>query len=133
VDRAKGEVVFDVQVVAQNVLDAPTLLIYPDGHKRLTLGTKPTHIHLGEGFQVAVQKAKWYRADGKEIGAEAAVRHLKHGVLVLLSADGAEVDKAYLHMFKGNTLVLVVPADELPVPYNPHSGGFIAVKKIDRH
>ena len=130
VDQAKGEVVFDVQVVAQNVLDEPTILVYPSGDKRLTLGTKPSYVHLGEGFKVSLKKAKWSSTEGKEVGVDALAKRLKPGVMVLLSADGGAVDGAYLRMFKEDTLVLVVAAEQLPVPYIPHVGGYIPVKEL---
>ena len=130
VDQAKGEATFDVQVVFQNVLDEPTVLVDPGGHQRLTLGTKPAYVHLGEGFKVSLKNAKWNGADGKQISAEAAAKRLKPGVTVLLSADGSSVDRAYLSMFKEDTLVLIVAAEELPVPYIPHSAGSYPVKKV---
>lgn len=136
VDAAKGQVVFDVQVVAQNPLDQLTVLVYPDGHQRLTLasnltlGWKPTHVYLGEGFRVSLQKAKWHGVDGKAVDARVVAKRLKPGVMVLLSADGAEVEPAYLRLFKADALVLVVPAEELPVPYIPHVGGSIPEKRV---
>jgi hypothetical protein len=130
VDLPKERVVFDVQVVAQNALDQPTLLVYADGHQRLTLGTKPTHVHLAEGFQVSLKKARWRGVDGKEMDTKMVARRLQPGVTVLLSADGSEVDPAYLQMFKADALVLVVPAEELPVPYSPHVGGGIPIKEV---
>jgi subtilisin family serine protease len=130
VDQAKGEVIFDVQVVAQMFDDQPTLLVYPDDHKRLTLETKPTHVYFGDEFKVSSNKATWRGVDGKEVGAEAAAKRLKPGVIVLLSADGAPVDGVYLRMFKEDALVLVLPVEELPVPYSPHVGGSITEKKI---
>jgi hypothetical protein len=129
-DRAKGEVVFDVQFVAQRVDDQLTVLVYPGGDERLTLGTKPSYVHLGEGFKVSLKKAKWSGADGKGIGTDAASKRLKPGVIVLLSADGGAVDGAYLRVFKEDTLVLVVAAEELPVPYIPHSGDAIPIRKV---
>ena len=130
VDPAKGEVVFDLQIAAQGVLDQPTLLVYPDGYKRLTLGTKPLYVHPAEGFKVSLKNARWHGTDAKEISAEAGARRLKPGVMVLLSADGAAVDGAYLRMFKEDTLVLIVAVAELPVPYLPHVGGAIPVQKV---
>jgi hypothetical protein len=131
IDSTKGEVVFDVQVVDQKALDQLTLLVYPDGHKRLTLGTKPIHVYLADGFKVSSKKAKWRGVDGKEVSAEATAKRLKPGGMVLLSADGEAVEEVYLRMFKDDTLVLVAPAEELPVPYSPHVGGGIAVKKVE--
>lgn len=130
IDQVKGEVIFDVQVVSQNVLDEPTVLVDPGGDQRLTLGTKPPYVHLGLGFKVSLKNGKWSGTDGKQVGAEAAAKRLKPGVTVLLSADGAAVDRAYLRIFKEDTLVLVVEAEELPVPYIPHSAGSIPVKKV---
>jgi hypothetical protein len=104
--------------------------VYPAGDKRLTLGTKPSYVHLGEGFKVSLKKGKWSLTDGKGVSAEAAAKRLKPGVIVLLSADGAAVDGAYLRMFKEDTLVLIVAMEELPVPYYPHVGGVIPVKKV---
>jgi hypothetical protein len=130
VDQAKGEVLFDVQVVAQNVLDQPTILVDPSGNKRLTLGTRPSYVHLGEGFKVSLKEAKWKSTDGKAVGTDAVAKRLKPGVTVLLSADGGAVDGAYLRMFKEDTLVLIVAAKNLPVPYIPHVGGGIPVKEI---
>jgi hypothetical protein len=107
--------------------------VYPNGEHRLTLGTKPTYVHLAAGFRVSLKSAKWSGVDGKEVGAEAAARKLKRGVTVLLSADGNSVDRAYLRMFKEDTLVLIAPAEELPVPYSPHVGGSIPVKEVAKH
>jgi hypothetical protein len=104
--------------------------IYPGGDHRLTLGTKPSYVHLGEGFKVSLKKGKWSDADGKEVGVKAAAKRLKPGVMVLLSADGAAVDGAYLRMFKEDTLLLIVAVEDLPVPYHPHVGGGIPVKKV---
>jgi hypothetical protein len=132
-DQAKGEVIFDVQIVAQHVLDHPTVLVYPDGYQQLTLGTKPSYIHPAEGFKVPLKKARWSGTDGKEISAEAGVKRLKPGVMILLSADGAAVDEAYRRMFKEDTLVLTVAAEELLVPYIPHVGGALPVKKVEEH
>jgi hypothetical protein len=133
VDPAKGLVVFDIQVVEQNTLDQPTILEYPDGYRRMTLGTKPTHIYLGEGFKVSLKKAKWRGADGKEVDADVVAKQLKPGMTVLLSADGAEVDQAYMRIIKADTLVLIVPADELPIPYLPAFGGGFPIKKVGGH
>jgi hypothetical protein len=130
IDLSKGEVVFDIQVVQQNALDQPTILVYPDGHTRLTLGTKPSHIHLGEGFKVALKKVKWRGVDGKPVDSKTVSKRLKPGVTVLLSADGAEVDPSYLRLFKADVLTLIVPADELPVPYNPQVGGAIPIQEV---
>jgi len=130
VDPAKRHVVFDVQVVEQTVFDDPTILEYPGGDRRLTLGSKPSYVYLGEGFRMRMKIAKWSGIGGKKVGTEAAVKRLKPGVMVLLSADGAAVDRAYLRMFREDTLVLVVPEDELPVPYMPHIGGGILTKKV---
>jgi hypothetical protein len=132
VDQAKGEVVFDVQVVAQMFDERTTLLVFPDGHKQMTLGRKPAYVQLGEGFTVSLKKAKWSGTDGKEVSADAAVKRLNPGVMVLLSADGAAVDRAYLSLFKEDTLVLVVAAEELPVPYIPQSSGAIPVKAVGK-
>jgi hypothetical protein len=49
---------------------------------------------------------------------------------VLLSSDGAEVDQAYLQMFKPETLILIVAPEDLPVPYSPHIGDSVPVKKM---
>jgi hypothetical protein len=130
VDQAKGNVVFEVQVLAQMFDEQTTVLVFPDGHEQMTLGRKPTYVGLSEGFKVSLKKAKWSGTDGKEVGADAAVKRLKPGVMVLLSADGTAVDRAYLGMFKENTLVLVVAAEELPVAYIPHSSSAIPVKKV---
>jgi len=132
VDQAKGEVVFDVQVLVQRSDVQLTLLVFPDGHKQETLGTKPAYIYLGEGFKVSMKKAKWSGVDGKEAGADAVVKRLKPGVMVLLSADGSEVDRKYLGMFKEDTLVLVVSAEELPIPYLPQSDSAIPVKHVGK-
>jgi hypothetical protein len=121
---------FDVQVATQNAHESPTLLEYPDGYHRLSLRMKPIHIHLAEGFRVSLQKATWRSVDGKKISSATVVRRLKPGSLVLLSADGNEVDPAYLRLFQPGTLVLIVPAGELPIPYFPHMGGSILVQKI---
>ena len=66
----------------------------------------------------------------EQVGAEAAAKRLQPCVIVLLSADGAAVDRAYLRMFNEDTLALVVEAEELPVPFIPHSGGSIPVRKV---
>jgi hypothetical protein len=79
---------------------------------------------------MSLKNAKWSGTDGKQVGAESASKRLKPGVLVLLSADGAAVDGAYLRMFREDTLVLVLAAEELPVPYMPHVGGGIPEKKV---
>ena len=130
VDQAKGEVVFDVSVVDIHVSDELTVLVYPDGHRRQTVGTKPSYIHLGEGFKVSLKNAKWSGTDGKQIGAEAAAKRLKPGLIVLLSTDGTAVDRAYLRMFKEDTLVLLVAWEELPLLSLPHVGGGIPSKKV---
>jgi hypothetical protein len=130
VNQAKGQVVFDVQVVAQHVHDQPTVLVYPDGEQRLTLGTKPTYVHLAEGFKVSLKKARWRAASGKKIQGEAVAERLKPGAVVLLSADGAEVDPAYLRILREDTLVLILPVDDLPVPYVAHTGGTILIRKV---
>jgi hypothetical protein len=132
VDQAKAEVVFDVQVVVQGVLDRPTVLIYPDGYKRMTLGTKPSYVYLLDGFKVWWKKAKWTGTDGKEVSAESVAKRLKPGVTIVLSADGAAVDEAYLRMFKEDTLVLIVPQEELPVPYASQGGSAIPVQNVDK-
>jgi hypothetical protein len=36
----------------------------------------------------------------------------------------------YLRLFEEDTLVLIVPADELPAPYYPYVGGSIPVKHV---
>ena len=41
------------------------------------------------------------------------------------------MDEAYLRMFKEDSLVLTVAAEELPVPYIPHVGGALPVKKVE--
>jgi hypothetical protein len=129
VDQVKGEVIFDIQIVVQSVLDQLTLLVYPDGYQRQSLGTKPTYAHPAHGFRVSL-KAKWSGVDGKEVSEQAVIKRLKPGVMVLLSADGAPVDQEYLSLFKEGTLVLIIPAEELPLPYFPHSGGFVPVKNV---
>jgi hypothetical protein len=130
VDQSKQEIIFDVQIVDQNPLDRPTYLVYPDGYQRLTLGTKPQYVHPAEGFKVSMKTAKWSSADGKEVSAEAAAKRLKPDVTVLLSSDGAELDQKYLRLFKAETLVLIVLAEELPVPYFPLVGGSIPVTHV---
>jgi len=42
-----------VQVVAQDARDQPTVLVFPGGEQRMTLGTKPRYVHLAGGFKVA--------------------------------------------------------------------------------
>src|SRR5262249_20753067 len=48
VDPAKGEVLFDVEVVALPAHDQPNVLRYPGGEQRLTLGTKPGSVHYAD-------------------------------------------------------------------------------------
>jgi hypothetical protein len=130
VDLAKREVHFDVEVVHQDSGEELTVLVYPDGSRRLTLGTKPSHTHLG-GFKVSLKHAKWQGINGKDISPVEAAKRLKLGIVVLLSADGAAVNQAFLRMFKDDTLVLIVPVDELPLPYLPYTGSTIPEKKVD--
>jgi hypothetical protein len=66
IDQAKQEILFDLQILSQNPSDQPTLLVYPDGYRRLTLGTRPGYVHPAEGFKVSIKKAKWSNMDGKK-------------------------------------------------------------------
>jgi hypothetical protein len=79
---------------------------------------------------VSLTKARWTGIDGKEVGSETVAQRLKPGVTVLLSADGAPVDAAYRRLFREDVLVLMVLAEELPVPYLPHVGGGIPIKEV---
>lgn len=132
VDQAKQEVFFDLQILQQNAVEQPTLLVYSDSYQRLTLGTRPVYVHPADGFKVSIKKAKWSNVDGKKMSSEAVAKRLKPDVTVLLSSDGAEVDQKYLRLFKAETLVLIVPAEELPVPYFPHTGGSIPIKQMHK-
>lgn len=114
VDAVRGKVVFDVPVVDGHSLTGFRVLQYPDGSERYNLGGKPWYIDVQ--IKVSVKEAKWRGVDGKEVNADAAAKRIKPGLTVLLSADGDDVDPAYLRMFKEDTLVLIEPADELPVP-----------------
>ena len=134
-EQAKGEVIFDVQIVVVDPSHQPTILVYPSGSRRLTLlsfgkPTKPSYVRPAEGFTVSLKKAKWRDITGKAENAEAVAKRLKPGVMVLLSADGAEVDQAYLGMFKEGTLVLAVSVDESPIPYDLLGGSSISEKKV---
>jgi hypothetical protein len=106
------------------------MLVYPGGYQRLTLGTTPSYTTSANGFKVSLKQAKWRGIDDKEVGAGAVAKRLTPGVVVLLSADGATVDTAYRRLFREDTLVLILPAAELPIPYMPHIGGGITVKNV---
>jgi hypothetical protein len=131
VNEAKGEVLFWVQVVAQGPLDRLAILEDRDGNQRHTLGSKPSFTIPIEGFRVPFGKGKWSTADGKEIAAGGVAARLKPGGIVLLSADGEPVNTAYLRMFNDDVLVLVVPAEDLPIPYMPLTGSTIPIKRGD--
>ena len=131
VNEAKGEVLFRVQVVSQGPGERPVLLMDREGNKRMSLGSKPSFIVPIDGFRVKLASGKWSSADGKEIAPDAVATLLKPGVIVLLSADGKSVDPAYLQMFKQETLVLIVPAKDLPIPYMPLIGSSIPIKQVD--
>jgi hypothetical protein len=131
-DVAKGEVVFWVQVVRIGPMDQPSLLVDREGNQRTTLGHKPNFTIPIEGFRVPLAKGKWSTADGKEVTANAVAARLKPGTLVLLTADGKPVNETYLRSFKDDTLVLVVPVEDLPIPYMPQIGGSIPIKNVDR-
>jgi hypothetical protein len=166
VDGAKGEVIFDVQVVSPDHRDkfvrqpligdrfigepligdkfigepligdkfigepliGDKFIEGQLGEFRMTLGTKQRYVRLG--YKVSVKKVKWAGVDGKEVTAAAVAKKLKPGMTVLLSPDGRAVDAAYLRMFKEDTLVLIVPAEEAPVPYLPR-GAVEAPPKSD--
>lgn len=119
VDDAKGEMRFELTILS---------LVPPDGKERPVPGAKPKFAHLTGRGNVSLKKAKWAGGDGKEVGAEEAAKRLKPGVTVLLSADGAAVDPAYLRLFKEDTLVLTLPAEEWPVPSRPQAGGVVPAK-----
>jgi hypothetical protein len=112
----------------QTAHDSPVLLLMPGGAQRLSLGMRPMHSSML--FTIPLKKAQWRRADGRALEAAAAEKQLKTGLMVLLSSDGAEVDANYLRMFAAQTLILIAPVDDLPVPYVPHVGGVLRTKKI---
>ena len=123
VDRTKGHVIFDVQAVEVSPFEQLTLVVYPDGYQRLTLTGKPSSAYLSPGFRLSFKKMAWRGIDGKPLDTTMVVKQLEPGMKVLLSADGEEVEQAYLRMFKAGTLVLIVPVNELPVQYVNVGGG----------
>jgi RNA polymerase sigma factor (sigma-70 family) len=55
------------------------------------------------------EKVRAFDTRGKKVSAEQLILRLRKKTMVLVSADGKEVDAAYLGLFKEGLLVLVVP------------------------
>jgi hypothetical protein len=70
---------------------------------------------------MALDKATWSTASGKKLTVEEAKKRLAGGAIVLMSTNGAAVDKAYLKAFKSDTVVVVGPPAPVvvPVPVRP--------------
>jgi hypothetical protein len=108
------------------------VLEYSDGTRRATYGSNVQHyIQPTVGFTVPLAKAQWYSADGKELDRDATWKSLKPSTIILLSADGNKVDAQWLQLFNNDARVLVIPARNLPLPYEELRGSGTPITKVE--
>jgi len=85
--------------------------------------TKMVIVELGD-----VKDLKIMTADGKKLEVADAVKSLKDGAVVVVSADGKPISPNYLKLFKDDVLVLTSPELTGPTnvtPVRPFPGGGI--------
>jgi hypothetical protein len=76
----------------------------PAGGTREVPVTKAMTVELGD-----VKDLKITTADGKKVDVADAVKQLKDGAVVVVSADGKPVNPNFLKVFKDDVLVLTAP------------------------
>lgn len=109
---------------------APTLMVLQAKDKALVSGrtVTVTRTVIKDGKPMTVQEeqkqestyplegATFQTADGKKLGAEAALKKLARPTLVVVSGDGRPVDEGFLAALKPDTLVVTVTLSTVPRP-----------------
>jgi hypothetical protein len=117
VDADKGTVTFH-RVVVVHVPIQVQELVNVNGNNFTVTKTSFRDELRTEQFVLVLKDAKIQTAAGKDVTAADALKQLKTGSGVLVSADGKAVDRAYLGVVSAETLVLV-PPPPTPSPAGP--------------
>jgi len=131
VDLAKRELRLATRPLNQGVPglgEQVYVLENADGSSRWKSDAKTSYIYC-EPDVVPFDKAKWANPQGKTLAPDAVWKSLKPGTMVVLAEDGKMIDPAYAKLFSNETLILILPVDELPIAFMPHTGGSISTRK----
>ena len=121
VDAGKGVVLVEKTVIeAVPVQEAYTVNI--NGQAVTQVRTVYKTVQKVVTLALPVKDGKVQNAGGKDLSAGGALKRLKAGMPILISADGNPVSPGYLAIFQPDTIVLIPPAPAIPSPPPPLPG-----------